>query len=116
MTVIVDEDLMLRVWINLLTNNIKFTPDGGKIEICAVREGGGWHVRFRDSGIGIPADDLPRIFERFFKADRSRNRAKGGSGLGLSIAKRIVERHNGRIEAESTAGAGTVMTVVLPCD
>ncbi|MBB6669494.1 HAMP domain-containing sensor histidine kinase [Cohnella nanjingensis] len=113
MTVMADEDLMLQVWINLLANSIKFTSAGGEIELGAVREGGEWRVRVRDSGSGIAEDDLPRIFERFFKADRSRNRAQEGSGLGLSIAKRIVERHHGRIEAESVAGEGTAMTVVL---
>ncbi|MBH5316228.1 two-component sensor histidine kinase [Paenibacillus sp. GSMTC-2017] len=114
MTTIADEDLMRQVWINLLTNSIKFTPNDGEIKIDAALESGEYHVHIRDTGNGIPIDDLPRIFERFYKADRSRNRTQEGSGLGLSIVKRIIERHNGSIEVKSSVGDGTVMSVLLP--
>ncbi len=103
---------MEQVMINLLHNAIKFTPPGGTITLSAqVREG---EVVFsiRDTGVGIPADDLPRIFERFYKADRSRS--GGGTGLGLAIARHIVEAHGGRIWAESTEGKGSTFFFALP--
>ncbi|MFD0587191.1 sensor histidine kinase [Paenibacillus sp. GCM10027627] len=113
-TAYADEELMQQVWVNLLTNSIKFTPSGGEIEMGAARVGEKWHIYVRDSGAGIPEEHLSRIFERFYKADRSRNREQGGSGLGLSIVKRIIERHNGLIETESTVGKGTTIRIVLP--
>ncbi|UUZ91437.1 HAMP domain-containing histidine kinase [Paenibacillus sp. P25] len=101
-----DEDLLSQVWINLLHNAIKFTPQGGRIGIHLQRSGEAAEVRLSDTGIGISAEDLPHIFERFFKADVSRERSKGGDGLGLSIVKKIVELHHGTIRAESTPGKG----------
>ncbi|RAP76867.1 two-component sensor histidine kinase [Paenibacillus montanisoli] len=109
-----DEELLSQVWMNLLSNSIKFTPDGGTIHVAAFRTGGGESVRISDTGAGISEADLPHIFERFFKADKARNRMAGGSGLGLSIAKRIVELHGGTIAASSELGAGTAFTVTLP--
>ena len=105
-----DEDLLSQVWINLLANAIKFTPDGGTI--CISVEGN--TVKVADSGIGIAKGDLPHIFERFYKVDKSRNRSFGGNGLGLPLAKKIVELHGGKIAAQSDIGAGTVVTVSLP--
>ncbi len=109
-----DEDLLSQVWINLIHNSIKFTPQGGKV--CIVLQPKGEKIEFKisDTGIGILEQDLPRVFERFYKADPSRTSATGGSGLGLSIAKKIVEMHHGTIGVESTPGAGEVFTVELP--
>ena len=109
-----DEDLLSQVWINLLHNAIKFTPTDGRIGIGLQRDQEKVVFRIADTGIGIAAEDQARIFERFFKADKSRNRALGGSGLGLSIAKKIVEMHNGEISVESTLGAGATFVVRLP--
>ncbi len=109
-----DEDLMSQVWLNLLHNAIKFTPAGGRISVAVTRENGYAAVRVADNGPGIAAEDQPRIFERFYKADKSRTRASGGSGLGLSIAYKIVEMHGGSIAVTSQPGEGTVFTVMLP--
>ncbi|WP_026973624.1 sensor histidine kinase [Alicyclobacillus contaminans] len=106
-----DEDLMNQVWMNILHNAIKFTPDGGRIAVSAVRSGDLVEVRFSDTGIGLAEEDRVRIFERFYKADASRNRAAGGSGLGLAIAKKIVDMHGGTIAVESALGEGTTFTV-----
>ncbi len=109
-----DEDLMSQVWLNLLHNAIKFTPAGGRISVAVTREDGYAAVRIADNGPGIAAEDQPRIFERFYKADKSRTRASGGSGLGLSIAHKIVEMHKGSIAVASQPGEGTVFTVLIP--
>ncbi len=109
-----DEDLISQVWINLIHNSIKFTPPGGTVCVELHERGGAAELSIRDSGIGISAGDLPRVFERFFKADLSRTSATGGSGLGLAIAKQIVEMHGGTIAVESQPGVGTTFTVRLP--
>jgi len=109
-----DEDLLSQVWTNLLHNSIKFTPHGGRVCLDLRRSDGGIVFTIADTGLGIADDDLPRGFERFFKADTSRERAKGGSGLGLSIAKKIVGMHHGTIAVESQLGIGTIFTVSLP--
>ncbi|WP_224240081.1 sensor histidine kinase [Hyalangium gracile] len=112
-----DEDMLNQVWTNLVHNAIKFTPPGGKIGIALRLEDGHSVVRLSDSGIGIAPEDLPFVFDRFYKADKSRSRvdASGGSGLGLSIARKIVELHGGHIEARSEGlGRGSCFTVSLP--
>jgi two-component system, OmpR family, phosphate regulon sensor histidine kinase PhoR len=109
-----DEDLLSQVWINLLHNSIKFTPERGKVCVALHQQDGRIEFRIADTGIGIAEEDQARVFERFFKADKSRERSKGGSGLGLSIAKTIVEMHKGTIEVESQLGAGTTFIVSLP--
>jgi signal transduction histidine kinase len=109
-----DPDLMNQVWGNLIHNSIKFTPRGGTIGVELQFRDGEAAVRISDTGIGIGEEDLPRIFERFYKADKSRNRAGGGSGLGLSIVKKIVDLHHGSIDVQSRPGEGTVFTVRLP--
>ncbi|MCR8643135.1 HAMP domain-containing histidine kinase [Paenibacillus sp. N1-5-1-14] len=113
-TVQADEDQMSQVWINLVHNSIKFTPSGGTIGVSVSKEQDQVVVRIRDTGIGIAAEHLPFIFDRFYKTDKSRNRTLGGSGLGLAIANKIVELHGGTIEVQSTVGVGTEFTVRLP--
>lgn len=113
-TLFADEDLMSQVWTNLLQNSIKFTPQGGKVTVTLTQHNGSAECRITDTGIGIEADSLPHIFERFYKADRSRNRANSGSGLGLSLVKKIVELHGGTVTVVSEANRGTQFTVTLP--
>ena len=105
-----DEDLFSQVWVNLLVNAIKFTPEGGKI--CVSAEGS--TVKISDTGIGISEEDLPHIFERFYKADKSRERSLGGSGLGLPLVKKITELHGGTAAVHSEPGKGTVFMISLP--
>jgi two-component system OmpR family sensor kinase/two-component system sensor histidine kinase BaeS len=106
---------------NLLTNALRHTPQGGCVTLSAVQsppldEGDkGWvTVTVSDTGVGIPAEDLPYIFERFWRGEKSRSRAGGGSGLGLAIAKHLVEMHGGSIVVESTPGAGSTFRFTLP--
>ncbi|MBE5396015.1 HAMP domain-containing sensor histidine kinase [Brevibacillus borstelensis] len=113
---VADEDMMSQVWTNLLGNSIKFTPQGGSISVRAHRVGGEVVVQVSDTGIGISREDQERIFERFFKADRSRNRAVGGSGLGLSIVKKIVDLHQGKIAVQSRPGEGTTFIITFAED
>lgn len=114
-TIVADEDMLSQVWVNLLNNGIKFTPERGTIGVRLERQAGMAVVRITDTGIGIAEEDAEHIFERFYKADKSRNRSGGsGSGLGLSIAKKIIELHRGTIRVQSKLGAGTDFTVTLP--
>ncbi len=106
--VLADAGRIQQVIANLVQNAIKFTPTGGAVAVRAVRTGDQVTVAVRDTGVGISAEALPRVFERFYKADRSR--AGGGTGLGLAIARHIVEAHGGRIWAESVEGRGSVFT------
>ncbi|OZB93062.1 two-component sensor histidine kinase [Paenibacillus sp. XY044] len=114
MTIDADQDLLSQVWVNLLHNAIKFTPEGGTVQVFLEESGQEAVVRVKDSGIGISAEDLEHIFERFFKADKSRTRSGGGSGLGLSIIQKIVQMHGGSVSVQSAPGEGTEMTVRLP--
>ena len=107
------EDLQL-VWTNLLENAVRYRPEGTSVEIAVAREGDQAQVSFQDHGVGIAAADLPKIFERFYRGDHSRARATGGFGLGLAIAKALVEAYGGSIAAVSSPGKGTRMTVELP--
>jgi two-component system phosphate regulon sensor histidine kinase PhoR len=111
-----DEDLLSQVWTNLIQNSIKFTSQGGKVCVELRRRGAKIEFRINDTGLGISAEDQARVFERFFKADKSRTRVNGGSGLGLSIAKKIVEMHEGTIDLESKPGGGTTFTISLPME
>jgi two-component system phosphate regulon sensor histidine kinase PhoR len=109
-----DEDLLSQVWINLIANSIKFTPAHGRIGIALQRRGRSLVFKITDTGIGISEEDQAHIFERFYKADKSRTRSSdGGSGLGLSIAQKIVAMHAGTIAVESRLGAGTTFAVSL---
>ena len=109
-----DEDLLSQVWTNLMHNAIKFTPKGGTVRLDLHRQGDRIEVKISDNGIGIAEEDQIRIFERFYKADPSRERSTGGSGLGLSISQKILELHHGTITVQSQLGAGTTFTVFLP--
>jgi signal transduction histidine kinase len=109
--IIADEDLLSQVWTNLIHNSIKFTPQGGKVWVDLHRQGNSVEFKIRDTGIGIAQEDQGRIFERFYKADKSRARSNGGSGLGLAIAKKIIELHSGEIGVESDPGTGTIFLV-----
>jgi signal transduction histidine kinase len=113
-TCTLDEDRMSQVWINLIHNSIKFTPEGGRIRVELHQHDESMEVQLTDTGIGISAEDQHRIFERFHKADKSREHSNQGSGLGLSIAKKIVDLHGGDICVRSAPGAGTTFTVTLP--
>jgi heavy metal sensor kinase len=103
-----------QVFFNLLDNAIKYTPEGGQIEVRAEARGRDAVVVVRDTGVGIPAEHLPRVFDRFYRVDKARSREEGGTGLGLSISKSIVAAHGGQIEMSSTPGQGTTCTVTLP--
>jgi two-component system, OmpR family, phosphate regulon sensor histidine kinase PhoR len=109
-----DEDLLSQVWSNLIHNSIKFTPRGGSVRVALERHPERLEVSVADTGIGIAPEDVPHIFERFYKADPSRRRSEEGNGLGLSIAKKVVEMHRGAIGVRSQPGSGTTFTVALP--
>jgi len=108
-----DRDRVEQVLVNLIHNAIKFTPPGGRVSVSAKAKGNSLLVSVTDTGVGISAEDLPRIFERFYKTDRART-GGGGTGLGLAIAKHIVEAHSGRIWAESAEGKGSIFSFTLP--
>ena len=109
-----DKDKISQVIVNLLSNALKYTPSGGKVSLSLGDTHSMTEIRVRDTGIGIDAEDLPFIFERFYRADKSRNRQTGGSGIGLTIAKTIVEAHKGTITVESELGQGSTFIVRLP--
>jgi signal transduction histidine kinase len=109
-----DVQHMGRVLNNLISNAIRHTPAGGQVNICARRVDGGVSVSVIDSGEGISPVDLPHVFERFYRGEKSRSRASGGAGLGLAIAKGIVEAHGGQITVESDLGQVTTFTFFLP--
>lgn len=110
----VDEEEFSRVVHNLLDNALSFTAEGGQVFVKTYRQDEHAALEVADTGIGIPPADLPHIFERFFRADRARQATTGGAGLGLSIARRIVEAHGGHIEVSSQPGEGSVFRVLLP--
>ena len=109
-----DESLLTQVWVNLLHNAIKFTHENGNIEVFLTQGSNEINFRIEDTGVGIAAEDKSRIFERFFKADKARDRSLGGNGLGLSLVKKIIELHSGTITVESEQGKGTAFIVKLP--
>jgi signal transduction histidine kinase len=102
------------LFINLVDNAIKYTPNGGEVKLSLERDVTWVRVAIADSGVGIPAQDLPKIFDRFYRVDKARSRDKGGTGLGLAICKWIAEAHGGRVEVTSQVGKGSTFTVWLP--
>ena len=112
----IDTDKMTQVIDNILNNAIKYSPDGGKIKVTMKTTDDQMILSISDQGLGIPKQDLPRIFDRFYRVDRARSRAQGGTGLGLSIAKEIIKQHKGFIWAKSEYGKGSTFTIVLPYD
>ncbi|SUO33226.1 histidine kinase [Streptococcus pneumoniae] len=112
----IDTDKMTQVVDNILNNAIKYSPDGGKITVRMKTTEDQMILSISDHGLGIPKQDLPRIFDRFYRVDRARSRAQGGTGLGLSIVKEIIKQHKGFIWAKSEYGKGSTFTIVLPYD
>ena len=103
-----------RVVLNILTNSIKYTKDGGEIKIYVGFVYNDAYIKIFDNGIGIPEEDLSRIFERFYRVDKARTREMGGSGLGLAIAKEILDKNGGSIDIKSVVGQGTEVVVRIP--
>jgi len=109
-----DPDLIDQILMNLLDNAIKYSPDGGSIEVKLEEISDRIIIRVNDSGIGIPEKELPRIFERFYRVDKARSRKTGGTGLGLAIVKHLAENLGGQVTAESTLGHGSTFSFSLP--
>ena len=103
-----------RALLNLLLNGIRYNHPGGEVRVDARKEDGTVRISVRDTGIGIPSEEIPRIFERFYRVDRARSRQTGGTGLGLSIVRHNVERMGGWVAVESQSGKGSVFTLVFP--
>ena len=113
-TVLGDQLKLRQLLVNLLTNAIRYTPEGGKVNLTLKNVAGGVEIAVADTGIGIPEEDIARIFDRFYRADKARSRQYGGSGLGLSIVKSIIKSHGGTIKVDSVVGKGSVFKVTLP--
>jgi len=112
--VFADRERIHQVLFNLLDNAVRFTPDGGSVTVSAERHDGAVDVHVADTGSGIAPEHLPRLFERFYRVDPARSKKEGGTGIGLAIARSVVEAHGGRIWAESSPGQGSVFTFELP--
>jgi signal transduction histidine kinase len=113
-TATADSTALRQVIANLVDNAIRYTPRGGRVTVFAQREGEGVWIGVRDTGLGIPVEHLPRIFERFYRVDPARSREAGGTGLGLSIVRHLTEAHGGRVRADSTIGRGTTVAAFFP--
>jgi signal transduction histidine kinase len=109
-----DRNRVHQVLFNLLDNAVRFTPEGGHVAVSASQHNGSVEVRVTDTGVGIPEEHLPRLFERFYRVDSARSRDDGGTGIGLAIARSVIEAHGGRIWAESEPGRGSVFVFELP--
>ena len=109
-----DSDLMHQAILNLLDNAVKYSKSPAQIKVVIEKGPSDIYLHISDKGIGIPQEDLDRIFERFYAVDKSHSRSMGGSGLGLSIVERIIEKHQGKIDVESTIGLGTTFHITLP--
>src|SRR6266545_1938796 len=111
----VDTDRIIQVLINLLGNALRYTPAGGSVQVCAERQEGAVTFQVADTGIGIAPEHLPHLFERFYRVDKARSRALGGSGIGLTISRAIVEAHDGKIWAASAgSGQGATFSFMIP--
>jgi two-component system phosphate regulon sensor histidine kinase PhoR len=110
----VDPDRFRQILLNLLSNAVHYTPVGGAITVSARQTGERWQLKVEDTGIGIPEEDLPRIFERFYRVDKARARHSGGTGLGLAIVKHLVDVHHGEIIVQSEVGKGTAFILTFP--
>jgi len=113
-TVVADERKIRQVLLNLLSNAVKFTPDGGRITLSAQRSDGQLHVSVQDTGIGIAAEDQPKVFEEFQQVGTTTERSREGTGLGLTLAKRFIELHGGRLWVDSELGKGSIFTFAIP--
>ena len=109
-----DPGKLAQVCYNIIENAIKYTPDGGTITVTLHRMGRDAVLEISDTGVGIPAEDLPHVFDRFYRVDKARSRDTGGTGLGLSIVQQIVRLHAGSVTVSSEPGKGTTFTVQLP--
>jgi two-component system phosphate regulon sensor histidine kinase PhoR len=109
-----DERAIEQVLLNLLDNAVKYTPEGGRVEVLGRRVGEQCELDVRDTGVGIEPKHLPRVFERFYRVDKGRSRDMGGTGLGLSIVKHVVQAMEGEVRVASEPGRGSTFTVVLP--
>ena len=112
--VLADEEAVRQIVDNLIDNAIKYTPEGGSVSVSCSGDHDAVSIEVADTGIGIPRDDLPRIFERFYRVDKARSRELGGTGLGLSIVKHLVQSIGGQIDVTSRVGSGSKFTVHLP--
>jgi two-component system sensor histidine kinase BaeS len=110
-----DQKRLEQVVVNLLTNALRYTDAGGRVNLSVRQVGGDAVLEVADSGIGIPAEDLAHVFTRFWRGEKSRSRATGGAGIGLTIVKELVRAHGGQVTVESTMGQGSVFRVVIPC-
>ena len=117
-SVIINPDDFRQMMINLVDNAIKYTDEGGRVDVSVYENGAYFCILVEDTGCGIPEEDIPRIFERFYRVDKSRSKENGGTGLGLAIVKHIVQNNKGTIEVTSSVGIGTTFKVTLPknCD
>ena len=109
-----DSEAVSQILSNLLANAIKYTPEGGRISVGAQPQGSMVEFFVRDTGVGIPEEDLPRLFERFYRVDKARSRELGGTGLGLSIVKHLVAAHSGTMRVESRVHEGSTFAFTLP--
>ena len=116
LTIAADPDMLKQAVINLMSNAMRYTPEGGHVFVQVGREGQDITISVADTGIGIAEEDLSRVFSRFWRSDASRERVSGGLGVGLSLVKEIVSKHNGYIEVKSELGRGSVFTVHLPAE
>ncbi len=112
--IMADPDRLRQVFINLISNALQHTPMGGLVQVTAWHDQTRVHVRVCDTGPGIPDEDTPHIFDRFYRADKSRMRATGGSGLGLAIVRSLVEMHHGEVKVEGVVGTGTCFVIAIP--
>jgi signal transduction histidine kinase len=113
-TVLGDADRLKQLLLNLVENAVKYTPPGGEVTLSLSKKEGWVYFEVSDTGIGIPPENLPHVFDRFYRVDKARTRAQGGSGLGLSIAKWVAQAHGGAIRVSSQVGEGTTFSVTLP--